>query len=336
MIGKPGEKEFNSTGQSIGCSVVIRAYNEEKHIGRLMTGLTQQTIKDLEIILVDSGSTDKTIPIAAAISDHYPFKVVHISPKEFTFGYSLNQGIEEANGEFIVIASAHVYPVYPDWIERLLEPFNDPQVGLTYGKQRGNAFSPFSENQIFKQWYPELSQPHQNHPFCNNANATIRRNLWQVHPFDQTLSGLEDVAWGKWAVETGYTISYVSDAEVIHVHDEGPRAVLNRYKREAMSFKRIFPEERFKVWDFIRLFSSNCATDIRDAFRQGVLLTNLEGIFWFRFMQFWGTYQGFRHSGPLSWDLRQRFYYPGGKISSTRADPRQIEPIRYKDAVKKT
>ena len=47
----------------MNCSIVIRAYNEEKHIGRLLEGIKQQTLKDVEIILVDSGSTDRTLAI---------------------------------------------------------------------------------------------------------------------------------------------------------------------------------------------------------------------------------------------------------------------------------
>ena len=56
-----------------------------------------------------------------------------------------------------MIASAHVYPVYPDWLERLLAAFADPQVGLAYGKQRGDATTQFSEHQMFAHWFPEQS-----------------------------------------------------------------------------------------------------------------------------------------------------------------------------------
>ena len=38
-------------------SIVIRTFNEEKHIGRLLYGITQQTVPDPEIIIVDSGPT---------------------------------------------------------------------------------------------------------------------------------------------------------------------------------------------------------------------------------------------------------------------------------------
>ena len=153
------------------CSIVIRAYNESIHLPRLLEGITHQTVKDVEVILVDSGSTDSTVSIAEA----FGAKMMHIRPEEFTFGRSLNRGIEKATGDFVVIASAHVYPVYPDWLESLLRPFEDAKVALTYGKQRGPDSAKFSEQQVFHQWYPDVSQPRQPTAFCNNANAAIRK-----------------------------------------------------------------------------------------------------------------------------------------------------------------
>lgn len=308
-------------------SVVIRAYNEERHIGRLLEGIAHQNLGETEIILVDSGSTDATLEIAR----RYALRVVHIQPDEFTFGRSLNRGIAASQGEIIVIASAHVYPVYPDWLERLLAPFSDPQVALAYGKQRGNATAKFSEGQIFARWYPESSDLQQAHPFSNNANAAIRRSLWQLHPYDESLSGLEDLDWAHWAVGEGYRLAYVAEAEVIHVHNETPRAVYNRYRREAMAFKRIFPQEHFGLRDFLRLSLSNIFSDMWHAARQGVLLRSLGSIFWFRLMQFWGTYQGYRHHGPLTWQLRQTFYYPRGIAPTGQAAARNVEPIRYNE-----
>lgn len=315
-------------------SIVIRAYNEEKHIGRLLEGILQQTLyrhqpRLVEIILVDSGSSDATL----AIASRYPVQIVHIRPEEFSFGRSLNRGIAQSQGEFIVIASAHVYPVYPDWLERMLAPFQDAQVALVYGKQRGNANSHFSEQQIFARWFPEESIPRQSHPFCNNANAAIRRSLWQQRPYDESLSGLEDLEWAHWAMEQGYAISYSAEAEIIHVHNETPTAVFNRYRREAMAFKRIFPHEQFHLWDFARLFTSNVINDLVQAARHGNRkagpLSTTRQILWFRWMQFWGTYQGYRQSGPLTSQLRQTFYYPQG-APITAKEPRDVEPIQYR------
>jgi rhamnosyltransferase len=308
-------------------SIVIRLYNEEKHIARLLEGIAQQTEKDLEMILVDSGSTDRSLEIAS----QYPVQVVHIQPEQFTFGYSLNQGISLAQGELIVIASAHVYPVYPDWIDSLLAPFADPQVGLTYGKQRGNALNKFSEQQIFHHWYPDTSQPHQPYPFCNNANAAIRRSSWEIDHYNETLPGLEDLEWAQRIMAKGYAINYVAEAEVVHVHEETPQGVYNRYRREAMAFKRMFPNEHYHLWNLAHNLTTNIFSDQKNASRQHQLAAHFGEIFWFRWMQFWGTYRGYRQSGPLTWQLRQTFYYPRGSHLIPQSTPRRTEPIQYHD-----
>ena len=310
----------------MNCSIVIRAYNEAQHIGRLLEGLTQQTRRAVEIILVDSGSTDDTV----AIAESFGAKIVHIAPQEFTFGRSLNLGIEAASHELIVIASAHVYPVYPDWLERLLEPFADETIALTYGKQRGTTTSKFSEHQIFHQWFPEQSNLRQPNPFCNNANAAIRKSVWRDHPYDETLTGLEDLAWAKWAQSQGHALAYVAEAEIIHVHNETPRAVFNRYRREAMTFKTLYPEAHFSLYDFVRMTTSNIGYDLYHAARERVLLKNLASIVWFRWMQFRGTYRGYRESAEWNWQLRQTFYYPrGAEVMEKSA--RDVEPIRYNE-----
>jgi len=310
------------------CSVIIRAHNEEKHIGRLLEGILNQTAQGFEVILVDSGSDDATV----AIARRYPVKILNIRPEDFTFGRSLNLGCSQAQGEFIVIASAHVYPVYPDWTEQLLKPFVDPGAALVYGKQRGTALSRFSEAQILAKWFPEASIAQQTHPFCNNANAAIRRSLWLQHPYDEDLPGLEDLAWASWAVGQGFHLAYSAEAEVIHVHEETPRQVFNRYRREAMAFRRIHPAERFHLWDLGRLYVFNVLSDAWHALQTGSLTATLGEILWFRWMQFWGTYRGFSLSGPLTGHLKRTFYYPRGLIRSTEEKRASIAPIDYGDS----
>ena len=306
------------------CSIVIRAYNEEKHIGRLLEGIKQQTVKDVEIILVDSGSTDKTVSIA----ESFGARVVHIPSAEFTFGRSLNFGVRAVTREFVVIASAHVYPVYPDWIESLLRPFEDGEVALTYGKQRGYEGSKYSEHQIFHQWFPDESKLDQETAFCNNANAVIRKNIWEKNPYDETLTGLEDLAWGKWAKEKGYKIAYVAEAEIVHIHNETPRGVYNRYRREAMAMRKIYPEANFNLYDFFRSSITNIFSDLWHAVREGVLFRNIASIFWFRIMQFHGTRMGHRETSLVTPQLRETFYYARERKKKD-GNKRDVEPIRY-------
>jgi len=313
------------TSPNLVCSIILRAFNEEKHIGRLLSGILEQKMSAVEIILVDSGSTDATL----AIASRYPVRVLMIPSEEFTFGRSLNIGCAAARGEFIVLSSAHVYPVYPDWLERLLAPFEDEKVALVYGKQRGNKTTRFSEHQIYAKWFPEISKPHQEIPFCNNANAAIRRSLWQMRPYDEELPGLEDLDWATWAMEKGFHIAYAAEAEIIHVHEETPRAVFNRYRREAMALRRIRPQERFNLADFGKLYISNVVSDVWHALNQGEALNKLWEILWFRWMQFWGTYRGFSLSGPLTGELKETFYYPQSLRKGQKSHKRKIQPIEY-------
>ncbi|MEW6239276.1 MAG: glycosyltransferase family 2 protein [Chloroflexota bacterium] len=310
----------------MNCSIVIRAYNEAAHLPRLLEGIRQQTVRDVEIILVDSGSTDATVSVA----ESFGARVVRIPSAEFTFGRSLNLGVREATRELVVIASAHVYPVYPDWLETLLCPFEDDKVALAYGKQRGPESAKFSEQQIYHQWYPDVSRPRQETAFCNNANAAIRRSLWEAHPYDETLTGLEDLAWAKWAKEQGYAIAYAAEAEIVHVHNETPRGVFNRYRREAMAFRQIHPEAHFSLYDFVRLTTTNILSDLWHAARERVLWKNIASIFWFRFMQFHGTRMGHRETSLVTPQLRETFYYARER-KRKEGKKRDVEPIRYNE-----
>jgi glycosyltransferase involved in cell wall biosynthesis len=289
-------------------SLVIRCYNEEQHIDRLLRGVVQQTLHNVEIIVVDSGSTDSTRLIAS----QYPVKILTIRPEDFSFGYALNVGCREASGDVLIFASAHVYPLYPDWLENLVQPFEDPEVALVYGKQRGNEVTKYSEHQVFAKWFPDSPNYNQNHPFSNNANAAIRRSLWEKLPYDESLTGLEDLDWAKRVQKLGYQVVYEPDAEVIHVHDEPVAKIYNRYRREAIALKHIFPQEHFTFWDFVRLFLGNALSDYYHAHQERVLFSKFQEIFMFRLMQFWGTYRGFTQRGNVTSELKQTLYYPHG------------------------
>ena len=313
------------------CSIIIRAYNEEDHIGRLLTGIMEQTNHDPEIIVVDSGSTDATV----AIASRFPTKILSITPDDFTFGRSLNLGCRAASAEILVFASAHVYPQYPDWLDRLLEPFQDETIGLVYGRQRGDTGTRYSEHQQFKRMFPNQSIHNQKHPLCNNANAAIRRDLWEQHPFDESLSGLEDMDWATWLLSQGHGLSYSADAAVVHIHNETPRQVLNRYKREAMALARIRPEESFGIYQFVTLYCSNILNDLRNALADRRLVQVFWSVLWFRWMQYLGTYLGFQHSGAVTDEVIRAFYYPEQTNTSGAAEERPVDLIDYATATRK-
>ena len=83
-------------------SVIIRTFNEERYLPGLLEAIRRQRYQDFELINVDSGSYDRTIEIA----QEHDCRLLRIDSKDFTFGYSLNVGIESAQGGFAAIVSA--------------------------------------------------------------------------------------------------------------------------------------------------------------------------------------------------------------------------------------
>lgn len=303
----PGVRTITSSSQPPAASVVIRCHNEASHIGHLLEGLENQEFTDFEVIVVDSGSDDGTIEIV----EKHGSTLIHIPKADFSFGRSLNWGCSRASGEFLVFISAHCYPIDSAWLTNLLDGFRDPKVAAVYGLQRGIDSSHFSERQVFRTWFPVHSESRQNNPFSNNANCAIRRELWEKYPYDEELTGLEDVAWAQAVMREGWWLSYRADAGVIHVHNESPSEIRNRYRREAITFQKIFPNEHFNTLDVVRLTAKNVLTDWRRAASEGVLRYEWLNVVRFRTAQFIGTYEGYRTRTAVTSELKRRFYYPG-------------------------
>ena len=218
------------------CSVVIRTFNEAKHLGSLFDEIERQTYDDHEVIVVDSGSYDGTLETALSRTDH----VHQINSRDFTFGYSLNVGIRAARGRFVAIVSAHTLPVEETWLERLVAPLRSDATAMVYGRQLGVPESKFSERLDFGRTFgAEPLTIQSTKAYANNANSAIRKDLWCEHEFDEALAGLEDIEWSRHWMERGYNVVYRPEAAIYHIHEETWRQVRHRYYREAVAAQRI-------------------------------------------------------------------------------------------------
>ena len=226
-------------------SVVIRTFNEEKYLPALLDALQEQSLRNFETVVVDSGSLDRTRDIAAQKAD----RLLRIQSHDFTFGHSLNVGIRNASGKYIVIVSAHTLPIDSQWLANLIEPFRDSQTAMVYGRQLGGEASKFGEIQDMRRTFGsnrKVLQPP--HFFANNANSAIRKELWQQHAFDDSLPGLEDIEWAKYWMERDYQVVYEPAAALFHIHEESWRQVRRRYYREAIAARRIGIKNQKHAW----------------------------------------------------------------------------------------
>ena len=302
------EKRRQETGMQ--ASIIIRTYNESKHLPELLDKIAEQSLpRDrFEVILVDSGSTDGTL----AIAEQHPLHVcvVHIRKDEFSFGRSLNLGCEEAQGQALVFISGHCIPVDQTWLEHLIAPIEQDRAAYSYGRQVCNGTSRFSECQLFRKYYPETSKIPQQGFFCNNANSALCRDAWAELRFDEELTGLEDMELAKRLVDNGGKVAYVADAPVYHLHDEAWHKVRLRYQREAIALQAIMPQVPVRLSDFLRYFLSALMLDSGAAVEQGCFTRSFGEIVLFRLMQYWGTYRGNHEHRKLSHKAKEEYFYP--------------------------
>jgi len=116
---------FADNGELPLVSVVIPAYNEEETIGQAIESAFNQTYPNIEVIVVDDGSTDNTAKIASDFSNRYPGKVRLIKhEKNFGKFKALNSGISVAKGEFIYHMDADG-SLAPDNVEKIVSIFNN-------------------------------------------------------------------------------------------------------------------------------------------------------------------------------------------------------------------
>jgi rhamnosyltransferase len=270
-------------------SIIVRTLNEEKFLPHLLEGIRAQNYTDWEIIVVDSGSRDDTLNIAARYTEH----ILHIDLADFTFGRALNLGCQHARGRYLVLVSAHVYPASNNWLGDLVEPFSEPAVAMVYGRQRAGDENRLSERMDLYRNYGPTSRVLVDQPNGNNGNAAVRGELWLEEPFDESLPGLEDIDWARKFQQRGYRIYYAADAAAYHIHEESLRQVYRRFFREAVAYKRIFPDSHFTFADAVKGFTYTVSSDVLYAVRARDLnqLVQVPGT---RIAEFLGTYRGHR------------------------------------------
>jgi rhamnosyltransferase len=221
--------------QMRSASILIRTKNEARSLGATLEAVFSQSVPPHEVLVIDSGSRDRTLEIAA----RYPVKIIKLSPKGWSYPRALNIGAREATGEFIVCLSAHCPPARTDWLATLLRHFDDPKVAAAWGPNhyRGSALPPPE---------PPIRQDPGSYSFANrkwgmaNCNSVLRRSLWKEIPFDESLPATEDKAWGRDVMNRGYSLVYDPAAGVWHERHSAANS-FRRSRAIRAGYEAMFP-----------------------------------------------------------------------------------------------
>lgn len=100
-------------------SIIIPAYNAERSIVRCINSVAKQTYRNIEIIVINDGSTDKTLELLKKIEcEHSNIKV--INKRNGGVSKARNDGISNAKGKYIYFADSDYY-INEDTISKMVE-----------------------------------------------------------------------------------------------------------------------------------------------------------------------------------------------------------------------
>ncbi len=91
-------------------SILVPCYNVEKYLPQCLDSVVNQTLKDIEIIVINDGSTDSTLDIIKSYAEK-DNRIKIIDKKNEGYGKSMNRGLDVATGEYIGIVESD------DWVE---------------------------------------------------------------------------------------------------------------------------------------------------------------------------------------------------------------------------
>ena len=89
-------------------SIVMPMYNQEKYIVECLNSVISQTLKDIEIIVVNDGSTDNSLALVKRYAEKDP-RIIIIDKPNTGYGHSMNVGFARATGEYIGIVETDDY-----------------------------------------------------------------------------------------------------------------------------------------------------------------------------------------------------------------------------------
>jgi GT2 family glycosyltransferase len=209
-------------------TIVIPNWNTQRWLDGCLGGLRAQSYRDFEIILVDSGSTDESVPY---VRTHFPDVRVITLNQNRGFAAAVNAGIKAADSEYVVLLNVDTVP-RPEWLASLIQAIEQspPEVGCLASKMlsltnpsliddAGDTFSWYGSARKRGQREPAVNydQPTEVFSACAGAALYRRTFLEEVGLFDEGFTSyLEDVDLGFRGRLMGYRCLYVPTAEVLH------------------------------------------------------------------------------------------------------------------------
>jgi rhamnosyltransferase len=288
------DQRLKPSGYQPTVSVVMRSYNDYSVIRSTLDIIQRQTYRNFELWNFDSSSTDGTFKIIQEFND--PKRIRQNDSASYNPGSILNEAVQTVGGDVVVFINSDATPESEEWLEKLIDPLADPNVGAVYGRQTARpdcrALFVKDTERAFGDGREAANWVH----FFSMANSAARRDVLERFPFETKVQYSEDIEWSYRLRRAGLEIRYVAVAAATHSHNY---TLLQSYKRHCGEGKAeawIFREGEINT-SLLRYaslpFGMEVLRDLQWALSKGSIDAALHTIP-LRAVQKWGRWRGVR------------------------------------------
>ncbi|MFC2154210.1 methyltransferase domain-containing protein [Candidatus Altiarchaeota archaeon] len=254
-----GKKQIKPINQKI--SVIIPSKNAGLDFEFALTKIrNQKGIKEVEIIVIDSGSKDQTIPNAKK----YGAKVFKIKSNEFNHGLTRNYGAQKASGEFLIFLVQDAIPIGDYWLYDIVNTFkrdskiaaltvhqvprSDANLFACYSMWNHYRTMEFDEDKIAslsKKEFQKLNAvDKRKYAGIDDVCSCFRKDVFDKFKFKK-IDFAEDLELGIRLIEKGYKIGFLYSVGVIHSHNRSPDYSLRRSYVDSKLLADLFENDPF-------------------------------------------------------------------------------------------
>ncbi len=218
----------------LALSLIIPAYNEERHLKACLDSVAAQTVRPFEVIVVDNNSTDKTAEIARS----YQFVRI-VRAKKQGIVYARDAGFNAARGDIIGrIDSDSILPT--NWVEYITDFYQQttyPEVAFTgAGAYYNTPFPRFSRYMLDILAF-RVNRIALGHHFLFGSNMAIQKKTWQK--VQSSICLRDDIH---------------EDIDIaVHIHDTGVPIVYHPRFVVGVKLRRVF-QDHDKLWGVLMLW----------------------------------------------------------------------------------
>ena len=218
------------------CALIIPTCNAAQHWDKLHGAIQSQNIAPDQVLIIDSTSDDETRDLAHRAG----YRVTVIPRSSFRHGATRTLAASLLpKAEFLIYLTQDAIPSDGECLTRLIESFQNPQVGAAYGRQlpRSSAGAIERHARFFN--YPETSAVRDfdsratlgfRAAYFSNSFAAYRRSAFEAAGgFPEHVIVSEEVSIVARMLVDGWKLVYCADAQVYHSHQLGLRAEFSRY-----------------------------------------------------------------------------------------------------------